>query len=116
MGVLVEVGKTTELKDGTMKGVSLQGHDILIARVKGKYYATNDRCPHMSRRLSQGKLKGTVVTCPGHGSQFDLKDGRVVRWLKGSGMFSALGKALKPPRPLTVYKAKVQNNKVMVKI
>ena len=27
-----------------------------------------------------GKLDGTIVTCPRHYSQFDLADGRVVRW------------------------------------
>ena len=40
----------------------------------------------MGGKLSQGKLEGTAVTCPRHGSQFDLTDGRVVRWLKESGL------------------------------
>jgi 3-phenylpropionate/trans-cinnamate dioxygenase ferredoxin subunit len=116
MSSLVEVGKTTELKDGTMKEVSIEGHNILIAKVRDKYYAADNRCPHMGRKLSQGKLEGTVVTCPGHSSQFDLKDGKVVRWLKGSGVISAVGKVLKSPKPLTVYKVKVEGGRVMVAI
>jgi 3-phenylpropionate/trans-cinnamate dioxygenase ferredoxin subunit len=111
-----EVSKTTELKDGTMKDVSANGREILLARVGDKYYAAGNRCPHMGRKLSQGKLEGTVVTCPGHSSQFDLKDGWVVRWLKGSGIVSAVGKALKSPRPLTVYNVKVEGDRVMVEI
>ncbi len=44
----------------------------LLARVGDKYYAADNRCPHMGGKLSPGKLEGTVVTCPRHGSQFDL--------------------------------------------
>jgi 3-phenylpropionate/trans-cinnamate dioxygenase ferredoxin subunit len=116
MSSLVEAGKTTELEDGAMKGVFIQGHNVFIARVGDKYYAADSHCPHMGRKLSEGKLEGTVVTCPGHSSQFDLKDGKVVRWLKGSGVISALGKAMKSPRPLTLYKVTVEGDKLMVEI
>jgi 3-phenylpropionate/trans-cinnamate dioxygenase ferredoxin subunit len=70
----------------------------------------------MGGNLSQGKLEGTVVTCPKHYSQFDLKDGRVVRWLKGSGFISAVGKALKSPRPLKTYNMKVEDDKILIEI
>ncbi len=55
-----------------------------------------------------------IVTCPRHGSQFDLMDGRVVRWLKGSGLVSMLGKALKSPRPLATYNVHVEDNKILI--
>lgn len=80
MSNLVEVAKSGELAEGTMKEVLTQGHEILLARVGDKYYAANNRCPHMGGKLSQGKLEGTVVTCPRHGAQFDLSDGHVIRW------------------------------------
>jgi len=116
MSSLVEVSKTSELKDGTMKEVLVQGRQILLAKVGDKYYAADNRCPHMGGKLSQGKLEGTVITCPLHGSQFDLSDGRVVRWLKGSGVVSAVGRALKSPRQLTIYNVKVEDDKVMIEI
>jgi nitrite reductase/ring-hydroxylating ferredoxin subunit len=50
-----------------------------------------------------------VVTCPRHGSQFDLKDGSVIRWLKGSGVISALGKAIKSPRSIKTYPIKIED-------
>jgi 3-phenylpropionate/trans-cinnamate dioxygenase ferredoxin subunit len=115
MGSLVEVGKTPELADGTMKKVSARGREILLARVGGKYYAGNNRCPHMGSNLSQGKLEGTVVTCPVHGSQFDLSDGRVIRWVGTSGL---LGWVLrfKRSRPLGVYKVTIQDEKILIEI
>ena len=46
----------------------------------------------------------------------DLRDGKVVRWLKGSGFISGVGKALKSPRPLTVYNVQVQDDKILIEI
>jgi len=113
---MIEVGKSREFQNGTMKEVVVEGHEILIARVGDKYYATDNRCTHMGGKLSHGKLEGTVVTCPRHGSQFELKDGRVVRWLKRSGFLSVLGKALKSPRPLSKYNVQVVDDKILVEV
>ncbi len=116
MGSLIEAGKTSEFEDGTMKKVLAQGQEILLARVEGKYFATENRCPHLGGELSAGKLEGTVVTCPRHGSRFDIRDGKVVRWLKGTGLFSAVGKALKPPKPLKTYNVKVEGDAILIEI
>ena len=116
MGNFMPVAKAGELADGTMKEVTAQGRHILLARVGDQYYAVNGRCPHMGGILAQGKLEGTVVTCPRHSSQFDLTDGLVVRWLKGSGLISAIGKRLKSPRLLTLYQLKVEKDDILVEV
>ena len=116
MGKLLTVGKKDELADGAMKHAPTEKGEVLVARVDNNYYVADNRCPHMSGRLSQGRLEGTVVTCPLHGSQFDLKDGKVVRWLKGSGVMSAVGKALKSPRALTVYQAQVKDDQITIEV
>lgn len=115
MGEFTEVSKIDELKDGTMKAVSAAGREILLARIGDNYYATDNRCPHMKGDLSQGKLEGTVVTCPLHGSQFDISNGQVVRWLRG-GLMSKMGKALKLSKELTVYNVKVEDGSVLVEV
>jgi len=116
MANFVPVGKTGELEDGAMKEVLAQGREILVARVGNKYYAADNRCPHMGGKLSRGKLEGTIVTCPLHSSQFDLSDGRVVRWLKGTGLVAMVGKALKSPRPLALYNVKIEDDKILIEI
>ncbi len=113
MSKFTEVAKIEELKSGTMKTVIAGGHEILLAKVGDKYYAVAGRCPHMKGDLSQGKLEGTVVTCPLHGSQFDISNGQVVRWLRG-GLMSKIGSALKMSKTLTVYNVKVEDGKVLV--
>jgi 3-phenylpropionate/trans-cinnamate dioxygenase ferredoxin subunit len=115
MGEFTEVSKINELKNGTMRAVSAGGREILLARVGDKYYAVDGRCPHMKGNLSQGKLEGTVVTCPVHGSQFDISNGQVVRWVKG-GLMSKIGKAFKPSKGLTVYNVKVEDGRVLVEV
>ena len=113
MRKFIEVAKIDELKSGTMKMVMAEGHEILLARAGDKYFATDNRCPHMSGDLSQGQLEGTVITCPRHGSRFDINNGQVVRWLKG-GLMSKLGGVLKPSRDLVVYNVRVEDGRVSV--
>ena len=115
MGEFIELFKIDELKDGTMKAANAAGRQILLARVGDKYYAVDNLCTHLRGDLSQGELRGTVVTCPLHGSQFDISNGQVVRWLRGE-LMSKLGKALKLSKDLTVYNVKVEGSKVLVEI
>ena len=115
MNKFTEVAKIEELKSGAMKVVSAGGHEILLTRVGDKYYATDNSCPHMKGDLSRGKLEGTAVTCPVHGSQFDISNGQVVRWLKG-GLMSKLGSALKLSKALTVYNVKVEDGRILVEV
>jgi nitrite reductase/ring-hydroxylating ferredoxin subunit len=50
----VKVAKTIDIPLGKMKHVEVDGKEILIANVEGKFYAVGDRCPHMSAMLSKG--------------------------------------------------------------
>lgn len=52
---------------------------VALYRVDGALCATSDRCPHAGARLSDGELDGRVLTCPEHGSQFDVVTGERLR-------------------------------------
>jgi nitrite reductase/ring-hydroxylating ferredoxin subunit len=54
------------------------GLTVLLSRVNGRVYALDDTCVHAGCSLAGGALEGMVVTCPCHGSQYDIRDGRVV--------------------------------------
>ena len=49
-----EVASVAELREGSMKKVMVRGHAILLARVKGHYYAVDALCPHLEGDLSEG--------------------------------------------------------------
>jgi len=72
----VEVAKVKDIPDGKMKHIEVDGREVLVANVGGKYFAINDRCGHMNALLSMGNLKGYTVTCPFHGSTFDITTGK----------------------------------------
>lgn len=54
----VEVAKIDEIPWGNMKHVELDGKEIVVANLNGKFYAMDDRCGHMNALLSMGTLSG----------------------------------------------------------
>ena len=59
MGRII-AGKTSDITPGKMIKVSIDGRDILVANIDGKYCATDDSCTHSGSSLSEGKLEGCV--------------------------------------------------------
>ena len=113
---LARIANINDLYEGTMKKYQVQETEILIARIGGKYYATQNKCSHFGGDLSKGKLEGSIVTCPRHGSQFNLIDGSVVHWLERPGLISSIGKTLKSPKELITYNVKIEGQDIMVEI
>lgn len=52
--------------------------DVAVFNVAGHFCATEAKCPHMQGPLNEGKLDGSTVTCPWHGSEFDVCTGAVL--------------------------------------
>lgn len=53
--------------------------DAAVFNVDGAFCATQAKCPHRQGPLNEGKLEGSTVTCPWHGSQFNVCTGAVLR-------------------------------------
>ena len=79
MGKII-VGKISDIASGKMIKASIDGRDILVANIDGKYCATDDSCTHSGSSLSEGKLDGGTITCGWHGAQFDCKTGKLVKF------------------------------------
>jgi nitrite reductase/ring-hydroxylating ferredoxin subunit len=76
----VEVAKVNEIPSGKMKHIELDGKEIVVSNVNGKYYAMDDRCGHMNALLSMGNVSNdNLVTCPFHGARFDVTNGKKVK-------------------------------------
>jgi len=52
---------------------------VAVYHFSGKVYAAADVCPHAGARLSEGAIEDTIITCPLHGSQFDVRTGERLR-------------------------------------
>ncbi|OHV34153.1 MULTISPECIES: Rieske (2Fe-2S) protein [Pseudofrankia] len=60
--------------------VTVAGVPLLLTRLDdGRVVALADRCTHRGGPLSGGERAGGCVTCPWHGSQFELASGEVRR-------------------------------------
>jgi nitrite reductase/ring-hydroxylating ferredoxin subunit len=97
----VKVAETAEVPPGKMKKVTVDGKEILIANIEGKYYAMGSKCTHRGGDLSKGSLSGQVVKCPRHGAKFDVTTGEV-----------AAGPAKKSE---PAFEAKVEGKNIMIK-
>jgi 3-phenylpropionate/trans-cinnamate dioxygenase ferredoxin subunit len=96
------VAKVEELAPGSAKQVVIDGRKVALFNADGTFYAIEDTCSHRAASLSQGKLKGTEVTCPWHATRFDI----------------TTGKHKNPPatRGVAAYKVQVVGDEVQVDI
>jgi nitrite reductase/ring-hydroxylating ferredoxin subunit len=67
-----------EVTPGQIKLLRVGEENVAVFNVGGKYFATQEACTHMGGPLSEGKLAGNHITCPLHGSCFDVSTGQVV--------------------------------------
>jgi nitrite reductase/ring-hydroxylating ferredoxin subunit/uncharacterized membrane protein len=73
----VAVGASTDFPEGELRRADAGGMLVLLVRRGGQLFGISDVCSHAGGPLNEGALDGTIVTCPWHGSQFDVRTGRV---------------------------------------
>ena len=105
----VKVADTKDIVKGEMINVEVKGENILIANVKGNYYAIEGICSHKLGMLAEGVLSGKVVTCPLHQSEFDVTSGRIVNIPFNQEIEGEVRNQKK-------YELKIENNEIFVKI
>ncbi len=77
--MLVRVGNSTDVGAGQMRVFDVEGTRVNVVNADGHLYAFDDTCTHTGCSLAKGTLDATTVTCPCHGSQFDVTSGAVLR-------------------------------------
>jgi nitrite reductase (NADH) small subunit len=68
-----------DISVGQIRLVHLGGDEVAVYNADGALYATQSACTHRGGPLSEGDLSGCVVTCPLHGSQFDVTTGQILQ-------------------------------------
>ena len=102
MSRFVEIARTDEIAPGEAKMVEVEGRKIALFNLEGSYWAIDDTCPHRGGPLSEGEVEREVVTCPWHGSEFNIETGEV----------------LIPPASVGVksYKVQVEGSIIMIEV
>jgi len=96
-----DVATFEELPDGQLTRVEAGGAPVVLLRDGSAIYAASAVCTHVGGPLDEGERNGTCVTCPWHGSEFDLRDGTVIH-----------GPAT---TPLHAYETRVEGGSVQIR-
>jgi nitrite reductase/ring-hydroxylating ferredoxin subunit len=96
------VADVNDILPGNRAVVEVDDMNLAIFNVEVAFYATDSACPHRGGPLGEGSLYGTTVSCPWHGSQFDVTNGNVL------GPPASIG--------VTSYSTKVEDGGVWVAI
>lgn len=96
------VANLDDIDNEEVMEVSVDGVEIALYRIAGRYYATHGRCTHENVKLAEGFVEGDLIECPLHSACFNIKT----------------GKAVNPPAEidLKTYPVKVEGNTVLVGI
>jgi 3-phenylpropionate/trans-cinnamate dioxygenase ferredoxin subunit len=86
------VGTVAEIPPGGRKIVKLEGREVGIFNLGGRFYALKNVCRHQGARVCLGKVAGTtlpsrvyefryglegrILRCPWHGWEYDITTGR----------------------------------------
>lgn len=106
-----EVAKSAQIQAGEVHLVSAGGHSIALTRVDGAVCAFENKCPHLGLSLARGKIENGAITCPWHGSRFDICTGKNLDWVNSvvgiplpqwTHNLIALGKSPAPVRTFVV--------------
>jgi len=116
----VPVCRSDELAEGEARPVKARGKEIAVGRlVGGQLFAVGGRCSHMFARLGNGKLEGTLLECPWHGTRFDVTDGCVANWVTRPMLLKLVYDATLPAfmkRGIPTYEIKEENGDVLVAV
>lgn len=90
-----------ELRENQGKKFIVGDQEIALFKVKGKFYALSNVCPHQHIALIyDGFLDAGYVYCPAHSWKFELATGKQVDGRKG----------------LTPYEVKILDEEIWVKV
>lgn len=98
----VRICGINEVPAGDLKQFNVRGNEILVVNLSGQFSCIDARCTHIGGPLAEGELSGDVITCPWHGSRFNVKSGVV---LEGPA-----------DRPLKVYRSTIKENSLFVEL
>ncbi len=72
------VAAVQEIPPGSALLVEAAGQEIALFNLRGEIFAIDNTCPHTGGPLAEGDIESDRVTCPWHGSIFNIKTGEVL--------------------------------------
>ncbi|WP_305907616.1 non-heme iron oxygenase ferredoxin subunit [Methylomarinum sp. Ch1-1] len=73
----IDVAAVDAVAEGESVIVDVDGADVAVFKIGGKFYAIEDVCSHDGAEIASGELVGDEIVCPRHGARFCVKTGEV---------------------------------------
>jgi nitrite reductase (NADH) small subunit len=93
------VGRLADFPEGSHKVVRVEGREIGVFNIAGRFYGLPNLCPHQTGPLCEGRrttgtlvadagsdwrprweLEGEVIACPWHGLEYHVPSGRCLAY------------------------------------
>lgn len=58
--------------------VDVDGVQVAVFNLEGRYYAIEDVCTHDGGILTGGPVEGDQIVCPRHGARFSIRTGEAL--------------------------------------
>tara|TARA_R110002074_G_scaffold401144_2_gene598326 strand:- start:116 stop:439 length:324 start_codon:yes stop_codon:yes gene_type:complete len=71
-----DLGSAALLGKRRIQCIEFEGHSCLLIFLDGRFYATEQECPHKQASLCFAQLSGRHLVCPWHEARFDIESGR----------------------------------------
>ena len=101
MAEFLPVARAAALEEGGMRAFEVRGTRVAVANIAGAFHAFDDTCTHRQCSLAEGDLEDTIVICPCHGSEFDVRSGEVLQ-----------GPAREPVEP---YETRIEGDRLQIR-
>ena len=97
----VTAARDGDIAPGGFRVVDVDGANIVVFNLDGKYYAIEDVCTHDGGQLTGGHVEDDVIVCPRHGARFCIRT----------------GEALSAPayEPTAAFPVRVENGEIQVR-
>jgi 3-phenylpropionate/trans-cinnamate dioxygenase ferredoxin subunit len=73
----IDVDAVSNLPEGSVSLVDMDGTEVAVFNIGGHYYAIQDVCTHDGGTLAEGEVEDFEIECPRHGARFVLRTGKV---------------------------------------
>src|SRR5207302_8394110 len=95
----LRVASASDVPAGTGAVVNAGGRLLALFNVDGTFYALDNTCLHRGGPVGEGDLDGTIVTCPWHGWEYDVRTG---------------ANTINPAARLKTYEVRVEGDDILV--
>ena len=110
--------KSTRLKEGKKKMVTVKGKLVMVTRQNGAVLATEALCRHMRWPLAYGgKIKDGCIRCPLHQTTHDIETGELKQW-SPFPLFPAYGRLvgkMSKKKDLRIYEARDHEGMIQIR-